>query len=603
MDIGVKSRSLLVPGQDIAAELHMLGTIISGVAYGIVIVSACDSFRLVFRKAARLRNFTLVYIVVMTLVSTASFILGVVVTTTMIFQTEVRSAVGPFRLEILLYPVALWGADGLMMYRCMVLYEGLSRAYRIALRCLLSLMSFVLVGILLPFCIFSGIPFILNDPRMIFLVLVALTTLVNITLATLVTLRLHQHQRNTRKVLGREFGSPYSRTIAICIESCALIVVFDLIFIALAFEQANASMIPEQLLVHVSVVSPFLLIARVARGRDVLNTIKSRGNPDVQVVSDRMDTLRFYRSSGMGTDSTDHTHLMYSNIRTPTDEGGDWRRTAVDTRTVRMVDNTSMDPKYNHKNFNIDNYQKDSDLWYDDGNVHFFRDLFDKNSNNPERETQDPLPLTLFEKVGDVKLMFLAAYNLNFMPDPLAKVELKTAVSMLYLGFAYKIGLLFELALKHLSSVFPTSLGKWDNPSAATMIVPRSDEDFLSTLLQIVVHAANARTWWLLPAVLYSCCTHSLIDIVRNDVYKKKLSEHQRESIITTHEMQTGVGRRMYSFLGHIPAEGCRSKRACRKIARKWYLESLEWRCNNPWKDYPSQEGKGSFSGGSVTHA
>ncbi|CAA7270520.1 unnamed protein product [Cyclocybe aegerita] len=316
MATGTNSRTFLVPGPDIGVELHMLGTIISGVAYGIVIIIALDSFRLVMRKAARLREFMLVYIVIMTLVSTASFILGVVVTTKMIFQTNVPIAVGPFRLEILLYPVALWGADGLMMYRCMILYEGVSRASRIALRCLLGVMAFVLfaVGILLPFCIFSSIPFILNDPRMIFLVLVALTTLVNTTLATLVTLRLYQHQRSARKVLGSEYGSPYSRTIAICVESCALIVIFDLIFIVLAFQQANASMIPEQLLAHISVVSPFLLIARVARGTDVLHTLKSRGNPDV--ASGRLETLRFHHPPGWGTDSTDHTLPTYSNIRT-----------------------------------------------------------------------------------------------------------------------------------------------------------------------------------------------------------------------------------------------------------------------------------------------
>ncbi|CAA7270521.1 unnamed protein product [Cyclocybe aegerita] len=263
-----------------------------------------------------------------------------------------------------------------------------------------------------------------------------------------------------------------------------------------------------------------------------------------------------------------------------------------------------MDPNYNHENFNTDDYQKDSDLWHDDGNIHvraettifrvhrsilagrslFFRDILYKNTNHPSRENQDPLPLTLFEKDGDVKLMLLAIYNLNFIQNPLANVELKTAVSMLYLGFAYKIGLLFELALKHLSSLFPTTLEKWDNPSAATVIVPRSDEDFLSTLLQIVVHAANARIWWLLPALLHSCCTHSLIDIVKNDIYKKKLTEHQ-----------------LFWDISQL-------KDASRKEPVGKSRGSGIWNRSNggaipPWKDYPVQEGKGSSSRGSVFRA
>jgi len=43
------------------------------------------------------------------------------------------------------------------------------------------------------------------------IVLVAFSTLVNIILALLIVLRLVQHQRHIREVLGSEHGSPYSK--------------------------------------------------------------------------------------------------------------------------------------------------------------------------------------------------------------------------------------------------------------------------------------------------------------------------------------------------------------------------------------------------------
>jgi len=94
--------------------------------------------------------------------------------------------------------------------------------------------------------------------------------------------------------LGRS-DSPYMTVVTICIESFTLIVVFSLIYFILAFDSAhlnssftgfNGSVpfhVSMQLLVHVYVLSPLLIVYRVAKGKAV--TIKQRRSESGPVVS------------------------------------------------------------------------------------------------------------------------------------------------------------------------------------------------------------------------------------------------------------------------------------------------------------------------------
>jgi len=101
-----------------------------------------------------------------------------------------------------------------------------------------------------------------------FLVVIGVTVILNLVTATLITLRILFFQRHIRKTIGLEPGdSPYMTVLALCVESSALIVVFSLIYFILYFQQANASYIPMQLLVHVYVLSPLLIVYRVAHGK------------------------------------------------------------------------------------------------------------------------------------------------------------------------------------------------------------------------------------------------------------------------------------------------------------------------------------------------
>ncbi|KAJ3505395.1 hypothetical protein NLJ89_g7440 [Agrocybe chaxingu] len=283
-------------GVDALLEYRMLGTIIAGVAYGSIIVISLDCFRRVWKNITRFRVFTPIYIVVMITVSTVSFVLGVVVTMNSILRRNIPllDVVGYYGLEVVLFPLAMWGADGFMMYRCIMLYQGVPHAWRVVLYTKARHLG---SGIMLPVVYFTpavallmGLP---DNQMLLTLSLVSLTSFVNLTLAVLVTVRLYHHQRNTRKILGAEYGSPYSRTITICVESCALIVVVDLAYIILLILNPNTSAVFGQLLVHASVLSPLLILSFVVRRTDMLSTMKPEPNRRLELEGGRLETLRF----------------------------------------------------------------------------------------------------------------------------------------------------------------------------------------------------------------------------------------------------------------------------------------------------------------------
>jgi hypothetical protein len=91
-------------------------------------------------------------------------------------------------------------------------------------------------------------------------VFIALSLLVNIILAALIASRLIYRRRRFQRfgnILGKEHGSPYINIITMCVESSALIVIFNGIYtvLALTLRQPDVygALIPFLLLPHIFV--------------------------------------------------------------------------------------------------------------------------------------------------------------------------------------------------------------------------------------------------------------------------------------------------------------------------------------------------------------
>ncbi|PPQ93131.1 hypothetical protein CVT25_003663 [Psilocybe cyanescens] len=80
--------------------------------------------------------------------------------------------------------------------------------------------------------------------------------------------RLILHKKYLKSVLGSGHGSPYTRIMAMTIESATLLILLGIpYFFLVAYQNTNGSMFVLQLLPQICAISPLLIIYRVAQGR------------------------------------------------------------------------------------------------------------------------------------------------------------------------------------------------------------------------------------------------------------------------------------------------------------------------------------------------
>ncbi|KAF8812853.1 hypothetical protein BYT27DRAFT_7086065 [Phlegmacium glaucopus] len=267
---------------DLEPQMIMISVIISAMIYGGILSLSLSYVPLLLTTSQnisrRMRNFLLVYVTFMVAISTVYIIITTIALTQNIFYKDPgQNPLIFFKIGIvdsMCTTLANWGADGFMLWRCAMLYDGISRRRRIALITVLVLMGLSSLA--------SGI---LNILFGMTYTVTGVTVALNIFTAILITLRIVYFERYMRKAVGVERNSPYTMVIIICVESSALIVVFSLIYIILSFRQVYASYLPMQLLVHIYVLSPLLIIYRVARGRSVtIREQPSRSEPAVSAM-------------------------------------------------------------------------------------------------------------------------------------------------------------------------------------------------------------------------------------------------------------------------------------------------------------------------------
>ncbi|KAF5321605.1 hypothetical protein D9619_000282 [Psilocybe cf. subviscida] len=199
-------------------------------------------------------------------------------------------------------PFAVWGADGILMWRCIILYQFASRPKRIgiyfvlgflclsSLACgIVNLSSDLIAGTNTPDSISgnaNGTYAVAYDSvttsfdRGVLLVPAA-TLGANGTLVVLIAARLvYAHwvlsaaQSDILRSSNRKQSGPYLTAMAICVESSAIILVaaaLSFIYILLPDNESpglrNSWFQPVILLTQLCVLSPLLIIYRVSRGR------------------------------------------------------------------------------------------------------------------------------------------------------------------------------------------------------------------------------------------------------------------------------------------------------------------------------------------------
>jgi len=164
-----------------------------------------------------------------------------------------------------------WLADGLLLYRCCVIYA--MNYWVIAFPSLMYLATFAL-GIITIYDsshLASGIQTSVSVK--ISTAYYSVSLALNVLLTLMIVIRLARHSRNIRKAMGTVDGASglYSTLITMLVESYALYAVSFIVFIALFNTTSPAQDIFSQILTGTQVIAPLLITLRVA-GRSALTS-------------------------------------------------------------------------------------------------------------------------------------------------------------------------------------------------------------------------------------------------------------------------------------------------------------------------------------------
>lgn len=266
--------------QIFAEETWLQGALLSNIFYGIELTLFFICFKLLlsqmdrthYKRPAILLAFISVLFVLGTL-----FVFSLAEFTQLAFIVDRDFPGGPAAYEkamfwipvdelgVVVFVMGNWLMDGLLVWRCKVIFSGMSRVSPwviMVLPCLLWCASFTL-GVLFLIRTSRSSPF---DAVYISLAYFSTTLALNIVVTLLIVARLLAWRWHFSRILGADRGAHYSNIAAILVESASLYSIFSIMFLVpLALNYPLASVFL-QTMGQVQTVASFLIIFRLASG-------------------------------------------------------------------------------------------------------------------------------------------------------------------------------------------------------------------------------------------------------------------------------------------------------------------------------------------------
>ncbi|KAF5330953.1 hypothetical protein D9619_005410 [Psilocybe cf. subviscida] len=172
-------------------------------------------------------------------------------------------------------PVAVWGADGFLIWRCLVLYGEIGRVKRAILYTFLGSLALMklICGCIFYYYISPAHASSSVDKLLaVQLLVLSSTSAGNILVSVLITARLLYAERLSAAFQNPDLtraDSPYMKALVICVESSGMIAIVALVgVVATVTLPHEYSQISPMILPQLCVISPLLIVYRIARGRE-----------------------------------------------------------------------------------------------------------------------------------------------------------------------------------------------------------------------------------------------------------------------------------------------------------------------------------------------
>ncbi|KAF9478355.1 hypothetical protein BDN70DRAFT_921953 [Pholiota conissans] len=285
-------------------HFQLIGTLIAAIDYGVIsciflhtIVPLISNKRHSYTRT--MRKILITYIAVMFALSTASIIQTIMYVTESIFATWAITPSSNLikRNEPLFLPLTILGADGFMVWRIVIFNQNASCWYKIPLYSVLFLISLGSFGSAILYYLAPRISVFASSPVTPTIITISITTSLNFILTVMVIGKLLNHHGVMRRILGKQYRSPYWKLIVVLVESCSLIVVTGIVFLVLAargdMNNFNSAIIPLLLLPHVCVASPLLIVYQVARGRAITCSVSIQLSEPMEFDHSTISTIVF----------------------------------------------------------------------------------------------------------------------------------------------------------------------------------------------------------------------------------------------------------------------------------------------------------------------
>lgn len=160
-------------------------------------------------------------------------------------------------------------------------------------------------------------------------------------------------------------------------------------------------------------------------------------------------------------------------------------------------------------------------------------------------------------------------------------------LAILRLSVKYQVDYLRKRALAHLSLGYPQYLCHWDNRSEQATFSVLCDRHPLGNTLDrslavleicFIVDAA-----WLLPAVMYECCSYDLRTIVEHPRWIQSISTKVQNLLLIGYLKQVEATRgQILKFLVAAPLGRCQRPGICSELRRSYAESTLSWFANDP---------------------